>query len=188
MILDTAILALLTGFALVGYVNGLIRSFCSLVVPTAGTVLALRNYRTVAIMLYAVIHNHSVALVAAFLLLFLLTWVGARLARRLLLKLFDWRRLEDLDYFLGGVFGLARGLALIWLALAGVLTIFPLSARTMETSRSSKRILALAEYVAGRNSPRTGLVPRLQQRTGAFYQTIATFRNVLDPLTRLEEN
>lgn len=188
MVIDITIVAMLAGFTLVGCSTGLIRGFCPLVVPVAGIVLALKSYGTVATMAGGLFHNYSIAVVAAFLFVFSLTWVGARLARRLLLKLFDWRRLEELDYFLGGVFGLARGLAICWVALAAVLTSFPPSISVIENSRASKRILALAEHVAGNGPLRGSLVPKVQRRTGELCHTVAAFRNVVDPLTKLEEN
>ncbi|MEO0073873.1 MAG: CvpA family protein [candidate division WOR-3 bacterium] len=188
MVLDIAIVTMLAGFSLTGCVRGFIRGFCPLVVPTAGLVLALKNYGAVATMLNSLIHNHSIAIAAAFLLLLSLSWVGAKLVRRLLLKLFDWRRLEELDYFLGGVFGLARGLALVWMALAALLTSFPPSLDIIETSRASTRVLALAEHLAGNNPLRGTLVPVVQAKAGAVCHTVAAFRNLVDPLLKLEEN
>jgi uncharacterized membrane protein required for colicin V production len=91
------------------------------------------------------IQNEVVCRVTSFLVILLAIWLATRLCRRLLAKLVDWRSIPDLDRYVGGILGLAKGTALVWLILAAGLITFPQSVRVVEHSKASMRILSLAD-------------------------------------------
>jgi len=188
MIIDIVIIVMLVWFTIYGCMYGFMRGLCSMVVPAVGLLLALKTYGTIAPVFNRVIHSYPVSAVAAFLLVVGLTWMGARLVRALLLKLVDWSRLSELDRFLGGIFGLARGLALVWLVLAIVLTAFPPSVGVIQHSTASTRLLALAEHVAGRAPGRGRVVPRVQQTTGNLVHSVAAFKQAASQFGGMGEN
>ncbi len=143
---------LILGFVVVslwrGYASGLMRGFYSLVLPVIGLMIVLKNCSVIAVAFNRLLHNYPAASFIALLLLLGSTWLGLGLVRNLLLKLVDWSRLSNLDAFLGGVFGLTKGLALAWAALALILILLPSSVRVIQSSAAAVRILALAERVA----------------------------------------
>lgn len=149
MILDIIILLTIVLFAIYGYSRGLIRGLSSLVSPVLGVWLALRKCGSLAALLDPFINDHTASLVIGFVIIFLTLWLGLRLARNLLVKLVDWPRCGDFDQFLGGLFGLARGIAVVGVLLAIGLSAFPFSVRLIETSQASLRLLSLGERISG---------------------------------------
>ncbi len=149
MVMDIGLVGIIILFALHGFGQGFMRGLTSLVAPLLGIWLALRHCDALAALIDPLIHNQTVSVVASFLLILAGIWLAIRLARRLLAKLVDWSRCWELDQFLGGVLGLAKGTALIWLLLALSLTIFPQSVRVIEKSKASVRLLSIGEKLGG---------------------------------------
>jgi len=154
----------LVGFTISGFVSGLVRNICSLGVPVLGIWMGFRKCDVIAPVIDRLVHNYQLSAGLAFFMIVSMVWLGLRGTRKLLLKLWDWGQLTDLDQFLGGLFGLAKGFALVWVALAACLTVFPPSIRLIQTSQASVQVLALAEQlmVAKPQSRATG---RPQQQT-----------------------
>jgi uncharacterized membrane protein required for colicin V production len=145
MIIDVVVVLLLVGFAVHGYGEGFFRGLSSLVTPILGIVIAFRTCETPAALLGSYIHNEAVCRVASFLAILLLVWLTMRFCRKLLGKLVDWRGMPDLDRFTGGILGLVKGTAMVWLVLAASLIVVPSSVRVIERSPASMRLLTLVE-------------------------------------------
>ncbi len=147
MVIDVVVVMLILGFAVYGYEQGFFRGLGSLVTPILGIIIAFRKCEIPAVLLSRYIHNDAVCRVAGFLAILLAVWVVMRICRKLLSRLVDWRSIPDLDRFIGGILGLAKGVALVWLVLAAGLIVLPQSVRVIEHSHASVRILSLAERI-----------------------------------------
>ncbi len=145
MIIDVVVLLLLAGFAVHGYGQGFFRGLSSLVTPILGIIIAFRKCEAPAVLLGSYIHNEAVCRVASFLAILFVVWIVTRLGRKLLSKLVDWRGMPDLDRFTGGILGLVKGTAAVWLVLAASLIVLPSSVRVIERSQVSMRVLSLVE-------------------------------------------
>jgi membrane protein required for colicin V production len=91
--------------------KGFIRELISLVSVVTGLIIAALGYRLAAVWFEDLMRAHEIALGAAFLALFLGTLALGALVSLLARKFIKTVHLEWFDRFLGGVFGLARGLA-----------------------------------------------------------------------------
>jgi uncharacterized membrane protein required for colicin V production len=179
--MDIAIVVLLVGFTVYGSMSRFSRSICSLLVPVVGIWLALKSYGLIAPGLNQVIHCWPVSAIVCFILVIAAVWLGALGARVLLRKLVDWGRVRELDLFLGGIFGLARGMALVWLTVAIVLAVFPPSVGVIERSMASTRLLAIAEHLAGNSLGRGRTVRRIQDASGTVARSVSTLGQVASP-------
>jgi uncharacterized membrane protein required for colicin V production len=172
MIIDVVVVLLLVGFVVHGYGQGFFRGLSSLVTPILGIVIAFRTCETPAVLLGSYVHNEAVCRVASFLAILFAVWLTMRFCRKLLGKLVDWRAMPDLDRFTGGILGLVKGTAMVWLVLAASLIVLPSSVRVIERSQASMRLLTLVERLItpkleqggatavhdSRGNPETGLV------------------------------
>ncbi|NPV14171.1 CvpA family protein [candidate division WOR-3 bacterium] len=174
MAVDVIIILFILGFMVSGYYSGLIRRFCSLLFPSLGLLIGLRNQTVVSPAFDRFLHNYPASAFFAFLVLVAATWLGLRFVRRVLLKLLDWSRLEYLDIFLGGIFGLAKGLAVVWLGLAFTLVVFPPSVRVFSRSSAAMRVLALADKVLDTRSLLSCGVERLMSRTAGQIEEVGS--------------
>jgi uncharacterized membrane protein required for colicin V production len=148
MALDLIIVFSVGLFALRGYGHGFRRGLSSFLSLVFCVWLALRKYSAVTPLFDDIVRNPRVAAFLAFALVFIGAWLALGWARKMLPKLVDWSRILDLDQFLGGVFGLAKGMALVWCLLAICLSVFPSSVRLVERSNASMRLLSLGERLA----------------------------------------
>ncbi|MCL6465727.1 MAG: CvpA family protein [candidate division WOR-3 bacterium] len=164
MAVDVIIVLFVLGFMISGYYSGLIRRFCSLLFPSLGLVIGLRNQTVVSPVFDRFLHNYPASVFLAFVILIAATGLGLRFVRRALLKLLDWSRLEYLDTFLGGIFGLTKGLAVVWFGLSFTLVLFPPSVRVLSRSSAAVRVLALADKVLNTPSLLSCGVERLMSR------------------------
>jgi membrane protein required for colicin V production len=147
MIINVVVVLLLAGFVVHGYGQGFFRGLSSLVTPILGIVIAFRKCDTLAVPLGSYIHNEAVCRVASFLVILFAVWLAMRLSRKLLSKLVDWQGMPGLDRFSGGILGLAKGTAMVWLLLAASLIVLPSSVRVIERSQASMRVLSLVERI-----------------------------------------
>ena len=110
----------------VGIWRGFIREAFSLAGWILAFVAADAFGSDVAAMLRGTIHNESIRLVAAFVLLFVIVLLAMGIAGMLVSRLFRVAGLGLADRFLGAIFGMARGIVavLIGVFLAGF-TVLP---------------------------------------------------------------
>ncbi|HDQ99576.1 MAG TPA: CvpA family protein [candidate division WOR-3 bacterium] len=159
--IDIAVVLTLVAFTVFGYSRGLLQGLGSLATPVLGVWLALRRAGELAAGLEPLVGDPTAARVAGFVLILLGALAVFQAGRRLLAKLVDWSRCCDLDQYLGGLLGLAKGASFAWLALALALTAYPPSVRLVERSRASVRLLALGERLSG------GYLPPVANATAA---------------------
>jgi len=114
---DYAVLLIIGVSVAIGAVRGLIREAFSL----AGWILAFVVANTfgddVSGLLRGAIHNDTARLICAFVLLFVLVLLVTGLCGLLLSKLFRIAGLGLADRALGAIFGLARGIAVVLVAV-----------------------------------------------------------------------
>ncbi len=178
MAVDILIIALIALFSFRGYYSGLMRRFCPLVFPSLALVFGLKYHTVLAPAFDRFLNNYPASSILSFLFIAVIVWFGLRLVRDLLLKLVDWSRLEELDAFLGGIFGLTKALTVVWSALALVLTLMPVSVRTIGCSNASVQVLALTERVAGRKIAFTSGMERLVGRVGEQVEALQRLREI----------
>ncbi len=120
-------------------VKGFVRELISLAALVVGLIVAAAGYQRAAGWYEELTRSHEVALGAGFLTLFLGTLIAGAvvsvIARKLILK----GQLQRADFFLGGVFGLVRGV-LVDCVLLMTMVAFGIKVPAVERS-------ALAPYV-----------------------------------------
>jgi membrane protein required for colicin V production len=110
---DYAILATIAISLLVGVLRGFIKEVFSLVVWAAAFVVAYRFAGDVAVLMEESVTLPSARTAIGFIGLFIVVLVVGGLANYLLGRLVQSTGLSGTDRLLGGVFGIARGLALV---------------------------------------------------------------------------
>lgn len=124
--LDYGLLAVIGLSALVGMVRGLLREVLSLLVWIASIWVALRYVDLASVQLESWVDSPTLRLGLAFAGLFMLALSVGGLINFLLGKLVEKTGLSTADRFLGLLFGTARGIAIIILAvLLATLTPMP---------------------------------------------------------------
>lgn len=124
--IDYGLLAVIGISALVGLVRGLLREVLSLLVWVAAIWLALRYVDLASIQLESLVDSPTLRLGLAFAGLFIIALSVGGLINFLLGKLVEKTGLSTADRFLGLLFGTARGIAIVILAvLLATLTPMP---------------------------------------------------------------
>jgi membrane protein required for colicin V production len=123
---DYAVLVVVVLSVAVGIWRGFIREAFSLGGWILAFVAANAFGNDMAVMLRGAIHNESVRLIAAFVLLFVIVLLAMGIAGMLVSRLFKVAGLGLADRVLGAIFGLARGVVavLVGVMLAGF-TVLP---------------------------------------------------------------
>lgn len=117
-VVDIAVLVVLGAFAVKGLVRGLFKELCSLLGLLAGAFLAFRFHPPLAESLTLSLRVPvGVGTVAAFLLLFLATFIFFAVLGHLLSRFVRLLFLGGLNRVAGGVFGLVQGVLLLTLVL-----------------------------------------------------------------------
>ena len=114
---DYAILAIIAISMLVGLLRGFIKEVFSLVVWAAAFVVAYRFAGDVAVLMEEQVSLPSARTAIGFIGLFVVVLVIGGLANYLLGKLVESTGLSGTDRLLGGLFGVARGAALVVAAI-----------------------------------------------------------------------
>lgn len=109
---DYAVIGVIVLSAVVSFARGLVREAISLVVWVAAFVVSFTLSPTLAVYLRFV-HTSSLRLLCAFVLLFISILIAGTLLTFLFSQLIDQIGLSEVDRFLGGLFGMARGILLI---------------------------------------------------------------------------
>lgn len=113
-LVDIAILVILAAFLVKGLVRGLLKELCSLIGLLGGAVLAYSFHGALAdLLLQGVRIPSAVAVVAAFLAIFLTTIVLFAVLGHLLSRFVTLLFLGGLNRLAGGFFGLAEGAVLL---------------------------------------------------------------------------
>jgi membrane protein required for colicin V production len=117
-VVDIAILVILAVFLVKGVVRGLLKELCSLVGLLGGAVLAFSYHASLADLLVDSLRfSPSIAVVTAFLALFLTTILFLAVLGHLLSKFVNLLFLGGLNRLAGAFFGLAQGVVLLAVVL-----------------------------------------------------------------------
>jgi len=142
------ILAAIAVLSVVGaVVKGFVRELISLAAVIAGLVVAALGYTRAAAWFEDLTKSHEVALGLGFLVLFLGALLVGALASHLAGKLIKAAGLVWFDRFLGGVFGLARGI-LEDCVLLLVLVAFSIKPEAVRQSMLAPYVMAGAHVLA----------------------------------------
>jgi membrane protein required for colicin V production len=158
--------------------KGFIRELISLASVVAGLVIAALGYQRAALWFDDLTRSHNVALGLGFLTLFVGTLLVGAVVSVLARKLIQKAGLQWFDRFLGGVFGLVRGVVVDCILLM-VLVAFAIKAEAVQKSTlapyvtTGARVIALvmpadlkAEFKAGFDKFRQSLIQTDKQATG----------------------
>lgn len=110
---DYLIIILITVSALIGLWRGLLREVISIVTWIAAFAIAFLFAENASVLLTAHIEVPSLRIAAAFGILFLATLLVGGLIGLIASFLVDYTGLTGTDRILGGVFGIARGVAIV---------------------------------------------------------------------------
>ncbi len=129
-----AVLAISAGFA---FFKGFVREIASLAGLIIGSILAFRFFRNGADLLKPWIQTANIRSITAFFVIFLTVILIAAVVSYLLKRLFDSAGLTFYDRFLGLLFGLLRGVVIVYVFIV-VLQGFGMAGKTLNESRSCR--------------------------------------------------
>lgn len=138
--LDWVLAAVVLASVLAALLKGIVRELIALASVVVGLVVAAIGYSRAALWFEDLTRSHEVALGLGFLVLFLGTLAVGALVSLLARKLVQTAGLQWFDRFLGGVFGLVRGVVVDCIVLM-VLVAFSIKPEAVQRS-------LLAPYVA----------------------------------------
>jgi membrane protein required for colicin V production len=176
--LDWILAAVVVVSVVAAILKGFIRELISLASVVAGLVIAALAYQRAALWFDDLTSSHNVALGLGFLALFLGTLLVGALVSVLARKLIQKAGLQWFDRFLGGVFGLVRGVVVDCILLM-VLVAFAIKAEAVQKSTlapyvtTGARVVALAmpaelkaEFKAGFDKFKQSLIQTDKKATG----------------------
>lgn len=134
--LDWVLAAIVLVSVTTALLKGFVRELVSLASVVAGVAIAVLNYGRFAPWFDDLTRSHAIALGISFLLLFFGTLVAGALVSVLARKLIQKSELQWFDRFLGGIFGLVRGV------LVDCIVLLILMAFTIKRSAVQKSVLA----------------------------------------------
>lgn len=138
--LDGVLAAIVLFSVLTAIFKGFVRELIALAAVLAGLLVAALGYHRASVWFDDLTRSHEVALGLAFLALFIVMLLLGALVSALAKKLIQKAGLQWFDRFLGGVFGLVRGVIVASILLMAMLA-FGIKPQALETS-------ALAPFVA----------------------------------------
>lgn len=175
--LDWILAVIVVASVATAMLKGFIRELISLASVVAGLVIAALGYQRAALWFDDLTRSHDVALGLGFLSLFLGTLLVGALISALARKLIQKAGLQWFDRFLGGVFGLVRGVAVDCILLM-ILLAFAIKPEAVQKSTlapyvtAGTRLIALAmpgdlkaEFNAGFEKFRQALIEKDKKAT-----------------------
>lgn len=145
--LDWILAAILTASVVAAIAKGFVRELVALAALVMGVVIAAVGYQSAAVWFEDLAKSHDVALGLGFLSLFLGTLMIGALAGALARKLIQKADLEWFDRFLGGIFGLVRGV-LIDCVILLALVAFSIKPAAVNQSSLAPYVTAGARVIA----------------------------------------
>ncbi len=145
--LDWTLAAVLAASVVGAVLEGFVRELISLAAVVAGLIIAALGYSHVAGWFEDLTRSHEVALGLGFLSLFVAVLVVGLLASLLARKLIKAAGLLWFDRFLGGVFGLVRGIAVACVFLM-VMVAFSLKTEAVQRSLLAPYVVTGARIIA----------------------------------------
>ncbi|MGD0923497.1 MAG: CvpA family protein [Terriglobia bacterium] len=176
--LDWILVAVVVVSVIAAIMKGFVRELISLASVVAGLVIAALAYQRAALWFDDLTRSHNVALGLGFLVLFVGTLLVGALVSGLARKLIQKAGLQSFDRFLGGAFGLVRGVVVDCILLM-VLVAFAIKAEAVQKSAlapyvtTGARVIALAmpaelkaEFKAGFDKFKQSLMQTDKKATG----------------------
>ena len=145
--LDWVLAAIVLVSVITAILKGLIAELISLGSVAAGVAVAVFNYRRFAPWFEDLTRSHEIALGISFLLLFFGTLVVGALVSALARKVIQKAELEWVDRFLGGIFGLVRGM-LVDSILLLIMMAFAIKGSAVQQSRLAPYITSGSRVIA----------------------------------------
>ncbi|HVA00339.1 MAG TPA: CvpA family protein [Terriglobia bacterium] len=145
--LDWVLAAIVLVSVITAILKGLMAELISLGSVAAGVAVAVFNYRRFAPWFEDLTRSHEIALGISFLLLFFGTLVVGALVSALARKVIQKAELEWVDRFLGGIFGLVRGM-LVDSILLLIMMAFAIKGSAVQQSRLAPYITSGSRVIA----------------------------------------
>lgn len=149
--------------------KGLVRELISLAAVVVGIVVASLEYTRAALWFQDLTKSQEIALAAGFLTIFALVLIGGAAASLIARSLIQQVGIEWFDRFLGGIFGLVRGVVIDSILLM-VMVAFAVKPQAVERSR-------LAPYVSTGARAMAYLMPHSLR--DSFYEEFQKFRQAI---------
>jgi membrane protein required for colicin V production len=115
--IDFIIVIVIIIFCIKGYLNGFIHQLFSLLIIILGFLGSFLMYRAVAVKLGEFFTNSNLARIISFFLIFIAITIVLVIVRNILIQFVDRMNLTGVDYGLGIVVGMIKGLLLCTLTL-----------------------------------------------------------------------
>ncbi len=145
--LDGVLAAVVVVSVVTAMTKGFVTELISLATVIAGLIVAAVKYRQVAVYFEDITKSHEVALAAAFLTLFVGILILGALVSALARKLIKTAGIHWFDRFMGGVFGLVRGV-LVDSVLLMVLVAFAIKPDSVKRAALAPCITTGARVIA----------------------------------------
>ena len=145
--LDWVLAAIFVVSVVTAIVKGFITELISLATVVAGLIVAAVEYRQVAVYFEDITKSQEVALAAAFLALFVGILILGALISVLARKLIKTAGIDWFDRFMGGIFGLVRGV-LVDSVLLMVMVAFAIKPGAVQTAVLAPYVTAGARVIA----------------------------------------
>ncbi len=116
-VLDFIFGAIILISAIVAVIKGLFRELFEKGAPIVAIWISILFYKRLTVVFEKYIDKHVLAAILAFLAIFVVVFLVLKIIQLSLQKLFDTPLLNPLDHFLGFVFGIIEGLAIVGLIL-----------------------------------------------------------------------
>jgi uncharacterized membrane protein required for colicin V production len=135
------------GLTIRGYYQGFLKGSSALLTPAVALWLCLRYAHKLSLRFAAATGSASASLVLVILVILVVSFIGIRIIRNLVRRLFDRLRMRDLDKFLGGALGLFQATAIVWVVIAFAFIVYPKGRPAIQRSWISSEILSLGDDV-----------------------------------------
>jgi len=145
--LDWVLAAIVLVSVITAIFKGFVGELISLASVVAGVAVAILNYGRVAPWFEDLTRSHAIALGISFLLLFFGTLVIGALVAVLARKLIQRAELQWFDRFLGGIFGLVRGVLVDCIVLL-ILMAFAIKGKAVQESTLAPYITSGSRVIA----------------------------------------
>ena len=145
--LDWVLAAIVLGSIITAIFKGFVGELVSLASVVAAVAVAVLNYGRVAPWFEDLTRSHAIALGISFLLLFFGTLAIGALVAALAKKLIQRAELQWFDRFLGGIFGLVRGVLVDCIVLL-ILMAFTIKGKAVQESMLAPYITSGSRVIA----------------------------------------
>lgn len=141
MIIDIIILIIVVISFIIGIVRGFVKELSTLLGLILGIYLASQKYPLLEKYVAGVFPNATASKVISFIIIFLVVFFVTILLGVLLQKVIKLIMLGWLDKILGGIFGIVKGVLIVWLLLVLAIELFPKTENYIKKSNLGIKIL-----------------------------------------------